>query len=67
MTMILEKHILINIFIRICGKSELSEQFINYLKINRKEEHIIQINLEADYNGITKINVVDWLLKEDKR
>ena len=22
------------------------------------------MNLEADYDGITKINVVDWLLKE---
>lgn len=25
----------------------------------------LDMDLEADYNGITKINVVDWLLKEE--
>lgn len=26
----------------------------------------LDMDLETDYNGITKINVVDWLLKEDR-
>ena len=26
----------------------------------------LDMDLEADYDGITKINVVDWLLKEEK-
>ena len=26
----------------------------------------LDMDLEADYNGIKKINVVDWLLKESK-
>lgn len=25
----------------------------------------LDMDLEADYNGITKMNVVDWLLKEE--
>lgn len=53
--------------IRRCGKSTLFELFIDYLrKINIEDEQIIKINLEdADYNGITKMNVVDWLLKDE--
>ena len=26
----------------------------------------LDMDLEADYDGITKLNVVDWLLSEDK-
>ena len=32
------------------------------------DKQIIKINLEdVDYDGITKINVVDWLLDNDRK
>lgn len=51
--------------IRRCGKSTLLELFQDDLKENGVEENqILSINFEdADFDGIKKNNVLDWLLE----
>ena len=50
--------------VRRCGKSTLLEMFQDYLRQNGiGNDQIVSINFEeADFDGIKKINILDWLL-----